>query len=711
MLNNLYQRIKSVQWFNKKRIHALVALLMLAIVLFLLTFTNVRAKIYDIEQFEIADETILSPITIEDKQQTDEKKSQAFQSVDNIYTIDESKLAKQLTYIEDIFKAVNTIEEKEKNDDVKPDSTEELVKQLDKMLADDITSSLDTDVFEQLLKATKEQRDLAKELLVKEVTDVMETGVEASEIEETTENIQEQLHLPSFDDKFQKAINEIAAFAIVENNFLDASKTSQAKNKAANEVEPVMIRQGQVLVSEGERITSDVFHQIELVGLLDNKSNMYRYIGLSIIILLSMAIIAYEMYVLHRERKLHAGVIYAIVIICTMSFVFMKFGSLFQDDWAKVYFAVPLGASAFLLKILIDERMAIVVSVVSAVFATVFFNQQIPGTLNLEAGIYVLFSTIFAVLFLANSKDRTYILKAGLGVTVVNVTLVVMLVFLSYELIPTPALWLQILFAITSAFLASVLTFGLLPFFETGFGILSDSKLITLANPNHPLLRKILTETPGTYHHSVMVANLSEAACESIGANGLIARVGAYYHDLGKTYNPLYFIENQMGAQNPHELLTPEQSAEMIIEHPYAGARVLRKHHMPQQIIDIAEQHHGTTLLKYFYYQAKEKDESVSEDTFRYPGPKPQTREAAVVCICDSVEAAVRSLDHPTPEDIEQLVNSIITDRLLDGQLNECSLTLEDLKHVQITICETLKGIFHSRIQYPDSMKTIKEAN
>src|SRR5699024_9999185 len=229
-------------------------------------------------------------------------------------------------------------------------------------------------------------------------------------------------------------------------------------------------------------------------------------------------------------------------------------------------------------------------------------------------------------------------------------------------------------YGVTSSLLSAILTIGLLPFFETVLGILTDMKLLALSNPNQPLLRKILTEAPGTYHHSVMVANLSEAACEAIGANGLLARVGAYYHDIGKTRKPQYFIENQMNRNNPHDVLDPRESAEMIISHPYDGAAMLKEHRLPKEIVAIAEQHHGTTLLKYFYHKEQEMNQHTNEANYRYPGPKPRTKEAAIVCICDAVEAAVRSMKQPTEEKIEEIVSSIVNDRLKDGQFNESPL-------------------------------------
>lgn len=250
--------------------------------------------------------------------------------------------------------------------------------------------------------------------------------------------------------------------------------------------------------------------------------------------------------------------------------------------------------------------------------------------------------------------------------------------------------------------LSSALTVGLLPFFETSFGILSDMKLIELSNPNHPLLKKILTEAPGTYHHSVMVANLSDSACEAIGANGLLARVGAYYHDIGKTVRPHYFIENQHAGKNPHDALPPWKSKDIIIAHAEDGAKLLEKHKMPIEIVNIARQHHGTSLLKFFVFKAKELGEEVKEEDYRYGGPKPQTKEIAVISIADSVEAAVRSMKEPTTEKINALVQAIINDKLKDGQFDECDLSMKELKKVERTICKTLNGIFHNRIEYPE---------
>lgn len=687
----------------------------LALVIFLLAFSNVQTKTYDVDRLDTAKDTILSPISVEDKDKTQEKRDEAMESVDDVYTIRNFITNTRINYMEEIFNAVEVIDKQEASEEQKVDATDSdkeksKVEKLQSMLSEDITKQVNPKVLERLLDAPAEQRNVAEEMLSNALKEALHSGVREEDVGSTIEKVKNELQYESFDPDLEEAVQSLIEFLIVRNSFIDEDKKIQAQNEAANDVDPVMIRQGQVLVFQGETISNDIYERLKLVGLLDGKSNWYPYSGLILIIILSLGVLLYELKRMSKTDGLDNGKVLAILFISILVFLMMKLGSVFQTSIDDLYYVVPVAAGAMLLTLLIHERMAIFLSIVYAIFGTIFFNEQIPGTLNVEAGIYFMFSQLAAIIFLHNVKDKTSILKAGFGVTVVNIVVVIVFVLLSYEPISLSGTTITVGYAVLSAFLSSVLTFGLMPFFEAGLGMLSDTLLITLSNPNHPLLRKILTQTPGTYHHSVMVANLSESACEAIGANGLLARVGAYYHDLGKTKEPQYFIENQMGMKNPHDLLEPKESAEIIIAHPYIGAEMLRKHKMPAEIIEIAEQHHGTTLLKYFYHKAKQENENVQEMDYRYPGPTPQSSEAAIVCICDSVEAAVRSLKTPSPEDIENLVHSIIIDRLLDGQLSNSPLTLKDLERIQTAICETLQGIFHSRIQYPETKAAVKEA-
>lgn len=378
---------------------------------------------------------------------------------------------------------------------------------------------------------------------------------------------------------------------------------------------------------------------------------------------------------------------------------------LHELNYSEIGYIFPAAMGGMLIKILIDERLAILTSIILSVCGSIIFNEGINGTMNISVGIYILFSCLGGVLFLSTKNHRSKILQAGLFAALINLLTLLSLMFLRNGQYSGMEYGFYLIAALASGIVSAVLCIGFLPFLEASFGILSTMRLIELSNPNHPLLRKILTEAPGTYHHSVMVANLAESACEAVGANGLLARVGCYYHDIGKTKRPLFFIENQMNRDNPHDRLPPEKSAQIIIAHAADGASILRKYHMPKEIVEIAEQHHGTSLLKFFFHKAKQANPETTENEYRYFGPKAQTKETAIIGIADSVEAAVRSLSQPTPEQIESLVKAITADRLQDGQLNECDLTLKELEIVIYTLCETLKGIFHSRIEYPEMTK------
>ncbi|MBM7569628.1 HD family phosphohydrolase [Aquibacillus albus] len=711
---------------KEKWIRIVIPSLVLGCFFFFIMLSNVYTETYEIERFNNAKETIRSPITIENTKETDRKIREAIQAVDDRYDVSSVITQERVDYVNELFDAIEkqqeeidaaqeeevTVGENEENqyDSSVPLTNQERVQSLQQVLSPSITDDLSQEVLLSIVEASPRERSLGQELLTTSLYEVLNEGVRTDEVQTAVQSVNQKLRYSSIDEQLKEALYSLTKFAVVENSFYDVEKTNEAQKQAISNVEPVMIRAGEVIVREGQTITNEIYEELALVGLLDSDRNSYPVIGLIIFIILLLGIIVYEINKYAENNRLDNRKIASILLISLLTVGMMKLISIYTTPVNQLFLLVPVATATMLLKILLYDRLAIVLGIVYAVMGSVIFNAEIPGSLNMEACIYLLFSQLAGIIFLYSVKDRTAILKAGLGITVINILTVLIFLLLSFEKYSIYESFLLVGFGITSAFLASVLTIGMLPFFEAGLGILSDTKLLTLSSPNQPLLRKLLTEAPGTYHHSVMVANLSEACCESIGANGLLARVAAYYHDLGKTVRPHYFIENQMGIRNPHDFIEPKQSAEIIINHPYDGSKMLKKHKLPKEIIDIAEQHHGTTLLKYFYYKDKDKNKAVNEADYRYPGPKPRTKEAAIICICDSIEAAVRSLKEPTNEKINEIVTSIINDRLMDGQLSESSLTFRELETIQQAICETLNGIFHSRIQYPTS-KEVKEAN
>ncbi|WP_428912631.1 HD family phosphohydrolase [Niallia sp. Krafla_26] len=693
--------------------------LLLGLILYLSMFNNVKPEKLNADLFSVAQQTIRSPITIEDKESTEAKKKEAENGVKDVYVVNKALTQNRIDLITSIFDA--TIDVNEKMDGnhspiiAGSDSTTvetDKLKNLKEQLTEDVTKELPDSVFTSLLSSSVDQLEIARDLSVTAINSVMSNRISANEVENAKKQVEEAMKYSSLASPLKNAAIELGRFAVVQNEFYDPVATKEMRRQAIESVEPIMILQGQIIVQENQLISRDIYRQLGLVGLLDNERTFQPFIGLSLLILIILAALYYYFYNLDKKPETKHNYFIMFSIIFTLSIILMKIVSMFYVfDYANIAFIFPAALAPMLIKVLIDEKLAIFTALITTICGSIMFNEGVTGTFHMTIGVYILCSGIAGIMFLRNYNNRSNILMTGLYVAFINVLVILAIVLLrngQYNLQDYGGIGV---IALISGLLSSVLTIGLVPFFEAGFGILSTMKLIELSNPNHPLLKKLLIEAPGTYHHSVMVANLAEGACEAIGANGLLARVGCYYHDLGKTKRPNFFIENQMSKDNPHDELPPETSKEIILAHTIDGVDLLKEYKMPKEIIDIAEQHHGTTLLKFFYFKAKQDDSDTTEEEYRYPGPKAQTKEAAVVGIADSVEAAVRSMSQPTHEQIENLVRKIISDRLQDEQFNECDITLKELEKVAETLCETLKGIFHSRIKYPElSKQEVKHA-
>ncbi len=727
--------IDQQQWWKKLKDHRYIRVslfIALGLIMYVAMLSNVIPNTLNVTLGSIAEQDIRAPITIENKPATEEKKRIAAEAVGPQYTNKKDFEEKQAKKINDIFdlvirindeseqkynEALNKVREEEfeteeeleeRLEEVQRIPIDEKLNQLRSIISNQTSDDLSDQALITFLESDKSELLIAKEMTLDAIRTVMREEIRLNDVDEAKDLVEKKI-IPSTVSSHQLylAMIEIARFAITANYINDTEATENAKQAARDSVEPVMIREGQLIVEEGELITSAIYNQIVLLGLHEDQVNILPFIGLAILVLLLVSMLAYYFSDAKTSLQKNNSHLLMYVLVFAVTALIMKITSYTHNlNIQGVTLITPVAVGSMLITMLIHQRVALFTSMVFSIIASIIFNVESPGVLNYTLGIYVFFSSVAGVFFLSKSNRVSRILQAGIFVSVINICTIVALLMLKNAQYGWIEIGLNIGFAFLSGFLAAVLTIGLLPFFEAGFGILSSMKLIELSNPNHPLLRKILVETPGTYHHSVMVANLSESACEAIGANGLLARVGSYYHDLGKTKRPHFFIENQMKMENPHDKLSPQLSKTIIIAHPYDGAEMLRNYKMPKEIIDIAEQHHGTSLLKFFYHKANQDAEHpIPEKEFRYPGPKAQSIESAVVGICDCIEAAVRSMAKPTPEKIESLVKKIITDRLEDGQFDECDLTLKQLNIIATSICETLQGTFHSRIEYPEDAK------
>jgi putative nucleotidyltransferase with HDIG domain len=491
-------------------------------------------------------------------------------------------------------------------------------------------------------------------------------------------------------------------------------ETELRKNIAGKSVKPVyyQIKKGEMLVREGERIGED--HLVKLSAeaeSLGQKSVFGRVSGMTILI--GILLLFVYMTGLMKSRVSSYDTRYNLFNALTLLtiFIFIWLYGFIAEEVARGFnfftseallFAMPVACGAMLVTVFEGMSMAVMFSLLIAVLASLAIDR------NVEFFIYFLVGSFAAAYWVREYRERGILIKTGVKVGLINV-----LLCLSIETIYGSLLSIETMVALTAGFmggvLAGVISTGIIPLVEMAFDFTTDLKLLELANLDQPLLRELMVQAPGTYHHSVIVSNMVEATAKAINANPLLAKVSAYYHDIGKMGKPLYFIENQMGGENRHEKLAPSMSNLILISHVKEGVELALEHNLGREIIDIIQQHHGKCLITYFYQKAREqavnrtgKNSQVKQEDFRYPGPKPQTKEAGLVMLADMAEAAVRSLVEPSPARIQGTVQKIINKAFSDGQLDECELTLKDLNEIATGFNKTLGGIFHHRIEYPE---------
>nr|WP_255723544.1 HDIG domain-containing metalloprotein [Sporosarcina sp. ACRSL] len=690
----------------------LFVVLLAAIALFSLMYGNVKQETYELHEFKISPKTIRSLKTVEDTVKTEQEKRRIESEVTPFYQFSEDVAKNRAAIAVSLFDFL--IEEKQENVpdaenlDKKAKSRSEQIKdireKLKKLEEEEPGLRLTDDAIASLLSRDvsvlrKIQNEIAK-IISEELSKPVRTG----DLSTVRYEVERKLRLSEAIPPAElQTLITLGRSLVVETETINKELTDKRIEEEKNAVEPTRILQGQVIVREGQFIDSEIYRQLELTGLLTNQSSTKPMAGLILYVFFVSAIVYMHFLTWredHNKKKKSLLIVYSIFFILV---IIMKLISLIDKEFdVQVAFLFPTALAPLLVKLLTNERLAFMMTIITAATAGIMLLEGFSAIMQMEIALYILLSGIVSIYVLGNNGRRSNILRTSLYVSISNILFIGFYLLMTQSTYNLSELLFYLIAAVTSGIISGALTIGLIPFFESAFGLLSDMRLIELSNPNHPLLKKVLTETPGTYHHSVMVANLADAACESVGADGLLARVGSYYHDIGKTLRPGFFIENQHGSINPHDELPPEKSRDIIIAHASDGADLLAKHKMPIEIVNIARQHHGTSFLKFFFVKAKEMGQDVVEDDFRYPGPKPQTKEIAIISIADSVEAAVRSLKEPTPEKIAKLVKSIITSKLNDGQFDECDLSMKELKKIETVICETLNGIFHSRIEYPE---------
>lgn len=502
-------------------------------------------------------------------------------------------------------------------------------------------------------------------------------------------------------------IVDFATRLIQPNITLNRNETEERKKKAAAEVKPVLqkIKAGEMVLREGEIVTDIKLLKLKAMNADKKKEKIYaRSVGAVSMILCLLLVV----YTLHQPMfRNNKDLLFAATLLVAFFFLPRIFSGIFESmpqnkpfdiSDSSLTFGIPLASGAMLVCLFTGLEAAVSFAAVIAVCTALIFQNRF------EIFIYFFLSGIMGAFWIKECRERKVFITAGVRLGSLNLVLataanVYIGIYSGMELFWDWA------FAFTGGIGSGIITAGIAPLIEMAFGYTTDITLHELANLDRPILRRLMLEAPGTYHHSVVVGSMVEAAASEIGANPLLARVCGYYHDIGKIKKPLYFVENQTDGINRHNKLAPSMSSLILIAHVKDGVDIGRQNKLGETIIDTIQQHHGTSLIKFFYEKAKQLkgEDAVKVEEFRYPGPKPQTREAGLVMLADVVEAASRTLDNPTPSRIQGHVNKLINAVFTDGQLDDCELTLRDLHNIAKSFNKILNGIHHHRIEYPES--------
>ncbi|MFR2888717.1 MAG: HD family phosphohydrolase [Clostridium butyricum] len=687
--------------YNISRILLFVGVFVLS---YLLLITAIKPQQYSLEVGDIPRSDIKAPRDTIDERATKEAEDKALEKVDKQYT-QKAEVKKQA---EDnvilLFEKLNTIINNQSAQTATSTSAESNVSELKKIEG----IALSEDEYKELLNIPKEQLSSLQKDILNIIDKTYEKNINEKDDEslniarDSAVSLVEKLNLA---DKLKYVLEELVKGQINPNCFYDEEKTQELIDETRKSVAKVVIKQNQIIVKEGVPVTQNELDILSDLGMLDDGKNTSIYLYVYIVLAMFVGIIMFLQYNYidrnYSEIFKNTKKITLISVINLMTLVFARTIGLVSP------YLIPFACAPILLTLLINYKISIVISILNVIVISIAtgFDAQV-----MMLGVI---SSILGATLLKKMQQRNELLYSTLYLSIVGVIITVS----TGILISSNLREVLIKSAITfiGGVLSGIFALGILPFLEGTFNEVTTLKLLELSNPNHPLLKKLLMEAPGTYHHSMLVANLAEMASEEVGANSVIVRIGSYYHDVGKTERPYFFGENQMGGENPHNHMTPNLSAKIIISHVKDGIELARKYNLPKVIQDIIGEHHGTTLVKYFYYTMKnnsENPEEVKEEDYRYPGPIPNSKEAGIIMLADSVEAAVRSIKEPSEDKIKEMINNIISDKLSCGQLNDCNLTIKDIEKIKKCFLTALNGIYHHRIEYPkEKIKSLNEEN
>ncbi|MBN1044571.1 HDIG domain-containing protein [Clostridium botulinum] len=655
------------------------------IVSYLLLLTAIAPKQFNLQEGDIARVDIKAPRDTIDQKATKEKESEAIEKVDKQYTVKNEVKVQAEDNIKSLFDEVLNLNATNMDEASK---ITELKKITQFKLTDNEYKDLINTPKETLIDLEGKIVNVVDSVYKKDIQENNESSLENAKKEGISAI--EELNIAN---PLKEILVNIIKSQINPNLFYDSEKTEEMQKEAQKSTSKVIIKKNQIIIKEGEPVTAEQIAIINELGLLDNGIKgkyVYVYLSLALFLFVILFLQYSYIYLNYKDIFFNAKRLILISLINILSLI------LARSIGAVSAFLIPFAFGSMLLTLLLNYKISIIISIFNSVImsALVEFDPQVM--------LLVFINAILGAVMLKKMQQRNELIYATLYISVVSAILTLSTgVIISSNL---KEIFMVSLFSIIGGVLSGIFALGVLPFLEGTFNEVTTIKLLELSNPNNPLLKKLLMEAPGTYHHSMLVANLAEMAAEEVGANPVVARIGAYYHDVGKTERPYFFGENQIGRENPHDKISAKLSTHIIISHVKDGLRLAKEHNLPPIIQDIIAEHHGTTLVKYFYYTMKnnaENPDDIKEKDYRYSGPIPSSKEAGIVMLADGIEAAVRSIKEPNKDKIEEMVNNIIKDKLNSNQLINCDLTLKDIEKIRLCFLNALNGIYHQRIEYP----------
>lgn len=680
---------------ERKELHRIVLFVLAFVVTIVCIGTGSIQQRETVQVGSVATKRYVAPEDTVDEAATEKLREAAANSVGPIYKTDTTVMDKNVTMVEGVFQELDTVLAGLPEGESFYNAVQEISLELPVVL-----SNRQLMAYENL---TADQRKAFANDCVSVLKQIYDKGVTADGLTEAKASGLTYLQELAWSSDLKTMAGVILSAAVEPNLIVDEAAVEAAKEEKRAEVDEVLIRKNQKIVDEGEIITQEIYDKLVALNLVSEtglEGSLMPMLGSLVITGMLFA----ALYLFFRWGKgnilLKPNEIRMLFTIYMMMVLLIRILANLT-----IFTIVPVGLFAMLVSLLVGRRMALWLNALFCIIGCFIFNGDVQFLM------YALISGTFAALIIQKTDKRSHLIPAALGMAAVDFVTTISLGFFFGEGYSAELLFQGGIGAVTGL-LSMIVAVGSLPFWENMFEANTPLRLMELTNPNNELLRKLMIEAPGTYHHSLIVANLAETAVYDIGGNTALARAGAYYHDVGKLRYPQFFAENQSG-HNPHDELPPEKSAKIITGHTKGGLELAERYKLPPVVRDMIVEHHGNSLVKFFYFKALKLygAENVNEGDYRYQGRIPSSRESAVVMLADTVEAAVRSmLGHgKTMEEAEAAVKNLMKDKLDDGQLNNSGLTLNELETIRLAFLKVFHGMYHERVSYPEQ-KEIQEA-